>query len=101
MLADGYLAVEQVHGEIVRMLDGADAGKTFIGKVDIVEDIDIEGDRRSKRVIRFKEGAVPTVASQNRLETSDGKIWLAVRLPGNTYLTVDFELREVAAGKDT
>lgn len=106
LLGDGYdAAMATVHGEVITVLGGTDAGKTFVAVQDIVEDViidsDLGEDRRSQRVLRFRIGSVPMLSSQDRIQTANGKTWTAVRRPGNSYLTVDFELREVVNGKDT
>lgn len=106
LLVDGYGSIESVHGETVTVLGGVDAGKVFTAVQDLVEDFTLDEltgpDRRAKRVLRFRAGATaPTLASQDHIRTSNGRVWKAVKCPGNTFLTVDYELREVVAGKDS
>ena len=95
--------VEAVHGELVTMLSGDDAGKTFTGVISLETDLvfsgDIGEDRRAKRTISFL-GTVPTITSHAMLQDGRGLKWKAVRMPGDTYLSTDFELVSVSA-KDT
>lgn len=97
--------VEAVHGETIRVLSGLDQGISFTAVKEIEADIEFETavslDVRGKRVVRFRDGAVPRLNSQDTVQTDDGKKWTAVRMPQNSFLTVDFELKEIAAGKDT
>jgi len=96
--------VENLHGETITVLSGADAGKPFTAVQEIESDIVFEGDTgidpRGKRILRFRFPKIPNLAAQDRIQTDDGKTWTAVRRPGNSYLTQDFELSEVVAGKD-
>lgn len=106
LLSDGYGSIESVHGETIAVLDGVDAGKSFTAVQDLVEDFTLDEltgpDRRAKRVLRFRAGATsPVLTSQDMIQTSNGKRWRVVKRPGNTFLTVDYELREVVTGKDT
>lgn len=98
-------ALETTHGETVTVLSGADAGKSFTAvqeiEQDIVFDEQLGPDRRAHRILRFRNTAVPNITSRDRLQTSDGKTWSAVVRPGNAYLTTDFELLEIVAGKDS
>ncbi len=106
LLAGGCVRlVESLHGETIRILSGTDAGQSFTAVKEVESDINLETDLgidpRGKRVVRFREGAVPRLSSQDVVQTDDGKKWNTVRMPGNNYLTVDFELKEIVAGKDT
>lgn len=106
MLAAGCaLHVEAIHGEPILILDGTDAGKSFMGvretEQDMVINTDLGIDPRAKRMLRFREGMpLPVIAAQTRIKTEDGKIWTAVRNPGDGFLTVDYELIEFIS-KDT
>jgi hypothetical protein len=100
MLAGGNaVLIESVHGEPFFILSGADAGKTFVAvqehEQDIILDTDIGEDKRTKRIARFRIPNVPNLTSQDKLQDSSGKTWCAVRRPGASFLTVDFELSEV------
>lgn len=108
MLADGGCAehIEAWHGETIFVVSGTDAGKTFTAvkeiEPDIILETDLGIDPRGKRVIRFRETQqIPNLASQDVVRTADGKTWNAVRKPGNQFLTVDFELKEIVNGLDT
>ena len=99
MLAAGVLPnLEAIHGEGIQVLSGLDAGLTFTGIVEIDEDSIIEGqalgeDRRGRRLVRFACTPLPRIHNQDRLKTvNDGKKWKATRMPGNSHLTVDYEL---------
>lgn len=100
ILGDGGCAdhVEAMNGEPVVMLSGPDAGRTFTAVIEHAPDQIISGllgeDSRGKRNIRFRDGRCPVIASQEQLQTGDGKIWLAVKTDLAAYLTTDFELRE-------
>jgi hypothetical protein len=97
-LSCGALSSEAIHGESIKILGGPDAGKTFIGIVEIESDFDLETglglDPRGKRVVRFRLPNVPNIESQTTVQIEDGTRWKAVRLPRNNYLTADFELKE-------
>jgi hypothetical protein len=99
------LHVESIHGETIEVLSGSLAGQKFTGvretESDQVFSSELGIDPRAKRIIRFREGHAPELGSQDRIRTSDGKTWTAVRQPESAYLTVDFELIENVAGKDT
>ena len=109
-LADTLLTVglipnlESVHGEVVTMLSGDDAGNTYTGVITLETDLvfsgDLGSDRRGKRTISFL-GTVPTITSHSQLQDSAGKTWKVIRLPGDAYLATDFELVAVHATKDT
>lgn len=100
MLAAGVAShVEALHGEPVEILEGSDAGRTFIGVIEIESDAilttDLGEDPRAKRMVRFVDGRAPSITSQARVRLPDGKTYLAVRQDFGSYLTTDFELREV------
>ena len=99
------MLVESLHGETVLVLTGADAGKSFVcvreTESDVTFNTDLGLDPRAKRIIRFRDGLVPNLNSQDRIKTDDGKIWTTIRRPDAGYLTTDFELSEVVSGKDT
>ncbi len=106
LLAGGCVKlIEALHGETITVLSGVYAGQSFVGVKEVESDINLETDLgidpRGKRVVRFRELAAPLLASQDVVQTDDGKKWNAVRMPGNNYLTIDFELKEFVAGKDT
>lgn len=106
MLAGGCaLHVEAIHGEPIFILTGLDAGRTFIGvresEADMILTSELGPDPRAKRMLRFRDGAVPRLSLNDKLRTEDGKIWTAVRRPDDGFLTVDFELIEIVQGKDT
>lgn len=101
--------LDAAHGEPVKILDGVDAGKVFYAIRETQEDIvlasDLINDPRGKRMLRFtdKPGNVPSVNTKRlvKIQTSDGKKWSATRQDFSAYLSVDFELAEIVAGKDT
>lgn len=108
MLGGGCVKhIGAVHGETVQVLEGLDAGVTFAANIieidaDVVVVTELGDDPRPKRMLRFDQArAVPRIQSQARVMTEDGKTWMAVRQQFNAYLTVDFELQEVAQDKDT
>jgi hypothetical protein len=107
MLAAGCVEnILAVHGEPFTVLgNGPDAGLTFIGVVefetDMVMDTELGADPRGKRVVRFKLGAHPILASQDLLRDAANKKWRAVQRPNNFHLTMDYEVIEFALGKDT
>lgn len=99
LLASGAaLHVEAVHGERVLILTGQDKDKVFLAvrenSSDVLLDENLGPDVRAKRMIRFREGSVPRLSAQDRLQTEDGKVWYAVKAPQDGYLTTDFELVE-------
>ena len=105
LLAGGCAShIEAVHGEPVLILSGPDAGRTFIGvrenASDVVVDENLNPDPRAKRLIRFRDGSVPKLSSQDIVQTADGKKWYAVKYPQDGYLSSDFELVEIISGKD-
>lgn len=110
MLAGGCMPLlDSVHSEPVQVLDGVDAGKVFYGIIehvpDIILDSEIISDPRGKRMLRFtdKPGNVPSVNTRKlvKVKTSDGKRWTATKQDFSAYLSVDFELAEIANNIDT
>jgi hypothetical protein len=100
MLAGGCAShVEAIHGELVKILTGPDAGKSFVcvreNESDIILSEGLGEDARAKRVIRFRDGNVPVVRNQEQVQTEDGQVWIAVRAPQDGYLSTDFELKKV------
>jgi hypothetical protein len=100
MLSGGCVVlVESLHGETVIVLSGDDAGKTFIcvreNESDVIFQEELGMDPRAKRVIRFRSGHIPKIRSQERIQTEDGKIWVAARRSDSGYLTADFDLIEI------
>ena len=105
MLAAGCASlVEATHGEPFTILSGTDAGKVFVGVVEIETDMVLEGDLgadpRAKRMVRFKNGNVPRLSATDALQDDQRQKWKAVRQPGNAFLTTDFELIEISTTKD-
>ena len=111
LLAGGCaLHIEAVHGEWVTVVSGPSAGQRFSAvrenASDVVLDEAGQTDVRAKRVIRFRDASagspqgVPQLGSQDILQTADGKQWHAVKSPQDGYLSTDFELVEIIAGKD-
>lgn len=108
MLASGCVAhLAAIHGEVIEVLSGPDAGKFFTAvrenESDLVlaDDFGPGPDPRAHRIIRFADDAVPRLASQCQIRTADGKVWKLVAAPQSGYLTTDFELLEIVPGKDT
>jgi hypothetical protein len=99
--------IEAAHGEVVTIMSGADAGKTFIAVRETEDDLTVNmetggTDPRSRRVLRFRtSGGVPRLSSQDVIKTASGDLWRAIRAPRSGYLTADFELIEIISGKDT
>lgn len=100
--------VEAIHGDVIRIISGADAGKSFFAVLETESDFvlttELGEDPRSKTVLRFRTDApqgLPNIGSQDVIETADGQRWTAVRHPRDGYLTTDYELREIISGKDT
>jgi hypothetical protein len=104
MLADGAaLHVERLHGDTVQILEGTDAGRSFTAVVEIEQDtiIDTElgQDPRPRRMLRFRGGNVPTITGPTRVRVN-GQIYSINRVNGAAFLTTDFEMTEIVAGKD-
>jgi hypothetical protein len=99
--------IEAAHGEAVTVMSGVDAGKIFLAVRETEDDLTVNmetggTDPRSRRVLRFRTtGAVPRLSSQDVVKTASGDLWRAIRAPRSGYLTTDFELIEILAGKDT
>ena len=99
--------IARIHGEAIRILTGAQAGQTFYctgleTQSDDVLSTELGEDRRGKRTVRFQDSnAVPDPESQCEVQTEDGKRWKMVRAPQDGYLTTDFELQQIADGKDS
>lgn len=105
MLASGCaLHVEAIHGGPVKILTGADAGKTFTAVMETLDDLqlatDLGNDPRAHRILRFRD-AVPALESGDNVQTEDGKKWRVNRRPDAGYLSTDFELMELVDGQDT
>lgn len=89
--------IDAVHGEVVRVLSGADAGKDFFGVVEVSSDLVMtEGasDVRARIMLRFS-GETPNIGKEAVVRTGDGKRWRAIRANQNGYLSDDFELVEM------
>jgi len=102
MLSEGCaIHIDAIHGELVFVLSGVDAGKTFIGvrenSSDITLDSEMMTDVRAKRLIRFRDRSVPRLAKNDIIKTEDGKRWHAIKSPQDGYLTTDFELVEITS----
>jgi len=95
-----------VHGDQIRVLTGLDAGKYFTVNIieteaDLELSTDLGIDPRARVVMRFdNDFPIPALNGQERIRTSDGKVWTAVKAPQNSYLTTDFELKENKSGTD-
>lgn len=105
MLASGAVPlIQNVHGETILVLSGADAGKSFVcvreSQPDIVLDAQLGEDIRCKNIIEFMY-AVPNLESQDVIQTDDGRKWHCIRSPQDKYLSTDFELKEIENGKDS
>lgn len=99
MLSAGCAAhIAALHGEIIVVLSGDDAGKHFAAVQEIEpEVVEVTGgqyETRSKRVLRFR-APLPRLAPTDQVKTEDGRKWLTVKKPGDSYLTVDYELTEI------
>ena len=103
MLSGGCVAhIGRIHGEVVEVLSGPDAGRKFSAVNETESDQILSGimgdeDPRARRFLRFAPQDAPDVRQNGRVKTADGKTWQAVRQPGGSFLTVDFELTEIAA----
>ncbi len=101
-------ALESVHGEPVLILDGVDAGKTFIGimanEADVMLNSELLSDPRGRQMIRFTDrpGNVPSVNTKRLVKVQiNGKKYAATKQDFSAYLSVDFELTEIVPGKDS
>lgn len=109
MLASSAMPnLDAVHSERVMVLDGVDAGKFFNGITDNVSDTILNSelltDPRGRKMIRFtdKPGNVPSVNTKRLVKIlMDGKTYVATKQDFSAYLSVDFELTEIVAGKDS
>ncbi len=107
LLAGGCaVQLEAIHGEPVTVLQGPDAGRTFIGVVETESDLilatELGNDPRGKLMVRFRPEQTPRIQSQCQVtRLSDGKKYNAVRQDFSAFLTNDFELKEIVEGKDT
>ena len=102
LLAGGCaLQSEAIHGQIVKVLDGPDAGKSFPAVREVESDqilmTEHGPDPRAKIVLRFREAATPNLVDQGRVKMEDGSIWRAVRRQEAGFLTNDYELVEKVA----
>lgn len=102
LLAVGCIpALGITHGETVTVLSGPDSGVSFAGVVNELEPDAIlsteEGeDPRCKRFLRFQKPG-PRIYKTGTVRTEDGRRWQAMRKPGNAFITIDFEINEIAA----
>lgn len=103
LIASAFRAVEAVHGQLVTVLTGADAGKTYTAVFLVEQSIEIEsGDTREKVMAHFRRGVSPSLDMSNQIQDSDGQIWKVVNRKDNPAdRTVDFELVKIVSGKDT
>lgn len=99
LLAAATASLEYVHGETLTVVSGPDAGRKFVAVVEIESDVttatNLGEDLRPKRVARFR--IAPNLRHSDALQTDDGRRWRAVRQPGASFLTVDFELVEITS----
>ncbi len=100
LLATSAAALETIHGEVVSVLSGSEAGKSFTCIIETESDLNMDSelgqDNRGKRIARFRTPP----DHQNKpfvLQTDDGRRWKATRQPGQAFLTTDFELVEMTA----
>jgi hypothetical protein len=97
MLSAGCVQLlHEAHAETVKVLSGADAGKTFRAIKEVEQDVvltsELQQDRRPRRILRFLPSSAPNLSAQDVLQTEDGMRWNAVVMPETAYLTTDFEL---------
>jgi len=91
--------IDAVHGEVIRVLSGTDAGKDFYGVVEVSNDLvmsDGVSDVRARIMLHFSSLA-PSIGKEAIVRTGDGKRWRAIRSPQNGFLSEDFELVEMTA----
>jgi hypothetical protein len=109
-LADRHLTavavthIGRLHGDVVEVLEGPDAGKCFnYAVVEVEQDRVIETetgiDSRAARFIRFTPGQVPTINGPTRIRI-EGKTFSINRIASGSFITTDFEMTEIVAGKD-
>lgn len=95
--------LDAVHGEWITVLDGVDAGKKFYGifehQQDQVLESDLMNDPRGKRYLRFTDrpGNVPTANKKMVKMKVGNKTYSATRQDFSAFLSVDFELLEIAS----
>ncbi len=91
--------IEAIHGELVEVLDGPDAGKKFMAVREVESDqmlvTELGADPRAKIVIRFIDGTEPPLGMNGKVKTDDGRQWTAVRRQEGAFLTQDYELTEI------
>lgn len=104
MLARGCVQhVGAVHGERIQVLTGPDAGKFFQANIietapDQILSTDLGEDPRAVMMLRFdNQLPVPNITKSARIQTSNGKVYLATKQDFSGYLTTDFQLIEVTA----
>lgn len=97
--------IQAIHGDRVQVLDGPDAGRFFDAVREIESDqilsTELGEDPRAKIFLRFIEGSEPQLGSQGKIKTDDGRKWNAIRRQEASFLTTDYELTEIVAGKDS
>ena len=107
LLAGGCaLQIAAIHGELVLVTTGADAGTQFTAVREIASDVTLDSelvaDLRAKRVLRFRQGQpIPRLVPQDIIQTCDGQRWHATRNPQDGYLETVFDLVAIVAGTDT
>ena len=93
------------HSEMIEVMKGLDAGKKFSAVVEVDADamlaVEMLGnkDRRARKQMRFM-GDVPSLPPNTQVKTEDGKTWYVVDAPQNGFLSTDFQILEIVAGKD-
>ena len=93
--------LENVHGETITVLTGADAGKKFTAIKENEQDISLESpidrDPRAARYLRFRNvpGNVPNLSKLDKIRTADGLVWTATLENFGAYLTVDFKIIQI------
>jgi hypothetical protein len=95
---DGLIAWMFIHGQTIRMISGADAGKFFQAALLVMPDATMQGevvqDNREKSTIVFTNASYPSNAKPGDYLTDDsGNTWrLGKRTNNPTDSSVDFEL---------
>ena len=107
MLARGCaLHIHRLHGEPVQILDGPNAGRPgYFAVIETMPDeillTDLGTDPRAKIVMRFIDGTEPPIAKTGKVKLGNGKVYQAVQRDEANFLTQDFWLTELVAGKDS
>lgn len=99
--------IDVVHNETITVIGGASNNKRFVCVIEVADDSTLDSlmalgkDRRGQMWMRFTVGNdMPILAPNDKIKRADGTIWRLVDDDQKGFLSNDFMIQEVVAGKD-